>query len=68
MVNAARSLQCYYWILIKVNKQVKYIIHEPQYLYVLRHHKLSISPGVLLFYTNHVTPRKGKHRGFICKY
>jgi len=30
---------------------------EPQYLCVLRHKKLSISPGVLVYYTNHVTLR-----------
>jgi len=28
MVNAARSLQCYYWILIKVDKHVTCIIHS----------------------------------------
>ena len=28
MVNAARSLQCYYWIIIKVNKHVKCIIYS----------------------------------------
>ena len=28
MVNAAGSLQCYYWILIKVDKHFKCIIHS----------------------------------------
>jgi len=49
---------------------------EPQYLYVLRHHQLSISPGVHVYYTNHVTLRKvwivnnqRKTSGiYICKY
>jgi hypothetical protein len=32
---------------------------EPQYLYtVLCHHKLLISPGIHVYYTNHVTLRK----------
>ena len=31
---------------------------EPQYLCVLHHKKLSISPGILVYYTNHVTLRK----------
>jgi hypothetical protein len=31
---------------------------EPHYLYVLRHHHLSISPAVHVYYANHVTLRK----------
>jgi hypothetical protein len=31
---------------------------EPHYLYVLRHQQLSISPGVHVYYANHVTLRK----------
>jgi len=48
---------------------------EPQYLYVLRLQKLAITPGVIVYCTNHVTPRKvwivnieEKHRGYISKY
>jgi len=43
---------------------------EHQYFCVLRHQKLSISPGVLVYFTNH-SERYGwyrneeKHRGFI---
>jgi hypothetical protein len=34
------------------------MILKPQYLYVIRHHKLSISPGVHVYNANHVTLRK----------
>ena len=30
MVNAARSLKCYYWIIIKVNKHIKCIIYSSE--------------------------------------
>jgi hypothetical protein len=43
--------------LLVILSMIRYHL-EPQYLYVLRHQKLSISPGTLVYCTNHVTPRK----------
>jgi hypothetical protein len=46
MVNAARSLQCYYWIIIKVNKHVKCIIHSSKIVKINNYDH--VHPGIAL--------------------